>query len=127
MSDRYDPRYLKGVELFNARQFFEAHEAWEAIWLELTTPERTFYQGLIQAAAAFVKVETGSRRGALSLWQSARKYLEPFQPRFQGLDVTAFLAAFDHCLQPIAEQPDDAPLLVPPDRIPVIRLDDRHA
>ncbi len=127
MSTSYDPRYLKGIELFNAREFFEAHEAWEELWLELPTPDRRFYQGLIQAAAAFLKVETNSHRGALSLYESARRYLEPFQPSFQGLDVTAFITAFDRCFQPLIAQPPDTPIAVPPELIPAIRLEERFA
>ena len=127
MTAGYDPRYLKGIELFNERQLFEAHEAWEELWLELTTPDRKFYQGLIQVAAAFLKVETGSRRGALSLYESARRYLEPFQPSFQGLNVTAFIAAFDRCFQPALQEPPDAPITVPSELIPTIRLEARRS
>ena len=31
----HDPRYLKGIEYFNACEFFEAHEVWEELWAEI--------------------------------------------------------------------------------------------
>jgi predicted metal-dependent hydrolase len=49
-SPSYDPRYLAGVVLFNRGDFFEAHEAWEDVWVDCAGEERVFYQGLIQAA-----------------------------------------------------------------------------
>src|SRR4051794_6508369 len=46
----YDPRYLAGILFFNRGDFFEAHEAWESLWMDTAGPDKTFYQGLIQAA-----------------------------------------------------------------------------
>ncbi|MEK7748740.1 MAG: DUF309 domain-containing protein [Bacteroidota bacterium] len=45
--------FAKGIELFNRGQFWEAHEAWEQIWWEREEEGRIFFQGIIQAAAAF--------------------------------------------------------------------------
>jgi hypothetical protein len=41
----------KGVELFSAGRFWEAHEAWEAAWLVEDGDVRKMLQGLIQVAA----------------------------------------------------------------------------
>ena len=46
--------YREGIRLFNAGEFWHAHEQWEACWLIAREPELTFYQGIIQAAAALV-------------------------------------------------------------------------
>ena len=46
----YDPRYLAGVVLFNRGDFFEAHEAWEALWMDTAGEEKKFIQGLIPSA-----------------------------------------------------------------------------
>ncbi|HYE77871.1 MAG TPA: DUF309 domain-containing protein, partial [bacterium] len=59
--DRIEPAYLEGIRLFNGGCFFEAHEAWESAWLRAEGRERMFYQGLIQAAAAFVKLQHNRR------------------------------------------------------------------
>lgn len=45
----------RGINLFNDKRFFEAHEAWEEEWrLMREGGDKTFFQGLIYAAAAFV-------------------------------------------------------------------------
>ena len=43
----YDPRYLKGIDFFNAREFFDAHETWEELWHGTHGEPRNFIQGLI--------------------------------------------------------------------------------
>ena len=34
----YNPRYLAGILLFNARDFFEAHDVWEELWADCRGP-----------------------------------------------------------------------------------------
>jgi predicted metal-dependent hydrolase len=44
----------KGITLFNEGKFFEAHEAWEALWLhEQDADEKKFLGGLLMAAGSF--------------------------------------------------------------------------
>src|SRR5258707_15213698 len=59
--------FAHGVALFNTRYFFEAHEAWEEIWLHTPPPEKTFLQGLIQVTAAFHHQSRENLRGTASL------------------------------------------------------------
>ena len=47
-----DARFAAGVRLFNHENFFEAHDVWEQVWKNAEGEEKTFYQGLIQAAAS---------------------------------------------------------------------------
>src|SRR5262249_29813355 len=65
-----------GVTLFNAREFWHAHEAWEQVWLEAPNPMRAFYQGLIQVAAAFVHVQRNEYPGAVRLLENGIAKLE---------------------------------------------------
>src|ERR1700730_12698209 len=46
--------FRQGLEEFNTERFFEAHEAWEEVWLASTGTEKRFLQGIIQIAAAFI-------------------------------------------------------------------------
>ena len=83
--------YEKFWQLFNAEKFFEAHEVLEALWRETTGPERDFYQGLIQVAAAFVHVQKGTPDGADQLLKKAEKKLKKYGPSFLGLEIPALL------------------------------------
>ena len=62
-----DPRFAQGVELFNAAQWYEAHDVFEALWHETTDPERRWLQGVVQIAVAMVHLGRGNTNGAAIL------------------------------------------------------------
>lgn len=93
--------YLWGLDLFNHGYYWEAHEAWEGLWVACGRrgPTATFLQGLINLAAAGFKARLGNRRGlranagtAARLFRAAAAEPGEGGGRFMGLDV-AFLAA----------------------------------
>src|SRR5437016_14375778 len=86
----YDTRYLGGILFFNLRDFFEAHEVWESLWLDCAAPERSFYQGLIQAAVGLHHFGNGNLRGALKLYHTSKTYMERFPSPYLGLDKILF-------------------------------------
>ena len=70
--DASDPRIaclLRGADLFNRQQFFEAHEVWEDAWRESAGEERRYFQGLIQCAVA-LEHSGGATRAARSECQN---------------------------------------------------------
>ena len=76
-----------GVRLFNEREFWHAHEAWEELWLEADDDDLVlFYQGLIQLAAAYHHMKRGTFPGAVRLFAAALEKLERFPPGFHELD-----------------------------------------
>lgn len=105
----YDPRYVRGVEYFNVCAFFDAHEVWEGLWLEADVASRSFYQGLIQAAVCLHHFGNRNTRGARKLFWGASKYLQPYSPHYQGIDVRQFLAELRHCCAAILDDPRDSP------------------
>src|SRR5262249_12182792 len=91
----YPEPYLEGLRRFNRRQFWDAHEALEHIWLPLLNPggPKRFYQALIQVAAAFHHVTYTKRWvGARRLFEEADRKLADYPSRYGGLDVTALRA-----------------------------------
>ena len=62
-----DPRFAQGVELFNKREWYAAHDAFEALWHDTTEPERRWLQGIVQIAVAMVHLERDNHNGALIL------------------------------------------------------------
>jgi uncharacterized protein len=86
----HDARYLEGIHLFNAGEFFAAHEIWEELWLDCENPDRRFYQGLIHAAVAVYHWNRGNSRGATRLVQSCRRYLAMYPIPYRGLNAPPF-------------------------------------
>ena len=88
----------KGVALFNDRQFWHAHEAWEELWLQSKGEEKVFLQGLIQLAAAYHHVQRGTFRGGVRLFDAALRKLERFAGDYHEIDrAEAVAAAARHC------------------------------
>jgi uncharacterized protein len=77
----------EGLRLYDAGEFFAAHEAWESVWLTAQEPEKTFLQGLIQVAAAFHHLQRDNRLGTARLLRAALGRLERFPAYFGGISV----------------------------------------
>ncbi|MDP9034011.1 MAG: DUF309 domain-containing protein [Myxococcota bacterium] len=105
----FDDAVTRGARLFDAGGFFEAHEAWEAIWRHETDAERrTGLQGLIQAAAAFHKARFDAHgwasadhhEAALRLLERANAKLLALPTNISerlGIDVASFSAGLSAC------------------------------
>jgi uncharacterized protein len=78
----------EGLRLYDAGEFFTAHEAWESVWLGLPEPEKTFLQGLIQVTAAFHHLQRENPLGTVLLLQAALRRLDRYPPRFGGISLT---------------------------------------
>ena len=83
MADEKRDYFQEGIDLFNAGQFFECHEAWESVWNRSEGDEKIAIQGLIQAAVAILHLERGNREGAESLYAKARVKLESLPDNFR--------------------------------------------
>tara|TARA_R110002096_G_scaffold433887_4_gene653885 strand:+ start:25424 stop:25933 length:510 start_codon:yes stop_codon:yes gene_type:complete len=72
-----------GVDLFNNQFYWEAHEAWERLWLR-ARPEsaaRHVLQGLIQSAAAMLKAQGGQ-------WHSFERLLPKASKKFTKAELS---------------------------------------
>ncbi|MBC7542986.1 MAG: DUF309 domain-containing protein [Candidatus Sericytochromatia bacterium] len=82
--------FARGLDAFNDQAFFECHDILEGLWLVAPPDWRPFYQGIIQAAAAFVHWQRGETTGIVKLLDSALTKLAPYEPLAMGLDVSNF-------------------------------------
>jgi uncharacterized protein len=77
----------EGLRLYEAGEFFAAHEAWETVWLRAQEPEKMFLQGLIQVTAAFHHLQRNNLHGTALLLQAALGRLERYPARFGDISV----------------------------------------
>src|SRR5262245_19747783 len=99
-SSDHDPRYLAGIEHFNAGDYFEAHEVWEDLWHECSSADRLFYQSLIQAAVALYHFNNANDTGARRLFASGKQKMDGYRPWYHGLDVERFWLDVQAALAP---------------------------
>jgi uncharacterized protein len=76
-----------GLSCYRREEFFDAHEHWESVWMQLQDPEKSFVQGLIQLTVAFHHLNSGNSAGALSLLERALIRFERCPECFAGVDV----------------------------------------
>lgn len=108
----------EGVRLFNARDFYEAHEAWEEVWRHSQGHDSRFWQGLIQAAASLLHWTNGNFDGARRLAVSAIEKLESVRDEhatgkiagatqvpivFHGIKLAQFLDEFTGLTKPLVD------------------------
>ena len=101
-----DPRWRKGIDEFNRGLFFECHETLEEIWLEEHGEEKRFYQGIIQIAAGYYKLQQGVPAGAFKLWRMGLEKIEPFGPEFHGIEIGALARAVHANLAELTADPE---------------------
>jgi len=119
----YDSRYLEGIARFNRQEFFEAHQVWETVWLEVAGPTKDFYKGLIQVAIGLHHFRRGNTRGIRKLYFTSRRYLGEYVPVYMGLDVEKLLSDMDRCCSEVAHSEEHTPSgRLVPETIPEIRF-----
>jgi len=92
----YEESLERGIELFNQGRYFEAHEAWETLWLNAEEPrDKRFLQGLIMAAGAFIHYAKGECSGASILLSKSREALESGLNIHPEIRLPDFLKALD--------------------------------
>ena len=95
----------KGIGLFNAGHYWEAHEAWEGDWMpDRKGPDSGFYKGLIQVAAGCLHYTRRNRRGAINKWRSGADYLRTYLPAHRGVRLAPLVDAVDGFLAAIQGQ-----------------------
>jgi predicted metal-dependent hydrolase len=121
----YDRRYLGGILFFNERDFFEAHEVWESLWLDCAGPERRFYQALIQAAVALYHYGNGNVRGATKLFRSSKAYMDQYASPYLGLNTVGFWEEMQKCFASLLQEelPTAQPAALREELIPTITLE----
>lgn len=81
------PLAVQGLEEFNRREYFEAHESLEKAWLEDQTPGRVLYQAVLQVAVAYYQILRRNYRGALKMFLRVRQWIEPLPDVCRGVHI----------------------------------------
>lgn len=109
--------YLRGVALFNAGFYWEAHEVWERLWHahHRVGPVAEILRALIKLAAAGVKVRQRQPRGVASHARRAAETLRRESarsgPHRLGLDLEALARVAERLAAnpPATDLPPEAP------------------
>jgi hypothetical protein len=78
---------VRGFTLFNAGEYWKAHEALEEAWLEEQGQVRHLYRGILQVAVTYYHIQRGNFAGAVKVYARSKRWLDPFPDICRGVDV----------------------------------------
>ena len=81
------PRAADGLRLFNAGEFFEAHEALEDAWKAETGKVRDLYRGILQIAVVYLHITRQNYNGAVKVYGRSQKWLKDWPEICRGIEV----------------------------------------
>jgi predicted metal-dependent hydrolase len=115
--------YHEGIALFNAGQFFEAHEAWEEIWnLTLDKRRERFYRAIIQSAVTLELLRRGRAVGVRQVFCSCLELFDGLPEVFMGLDIARHIDNIRHAITPTLEDLEARFIQIDPSRLFQIAL-----
>ena len=79
--------FLKGLEQFNAGDYYSAHDTWEEIWQDLDGRRATFYRVLIQTAVIHVLMQNRQGAGVRAVFRTVKDMLRELPDRYRGIDL----------------------------------------
>src|SRR3954452_2465548 len=85
------PQLIAAVAQFNRGEFFAQHETLELLWRAERRDIRYLYQGILQIGVAFHHLRRLNHHGTVYMLTRGARYLAPFTPRCQRVDVERLL------------------------------------
>jgi predicted metal-dependent hydrolase len=81
----------KGIALFDAHDFWNAHETLEEAWIAVRPhPIGEVYRSILQVGVAYYQIERQNYRGAIKMFLRAIQWLDPLPDVCQGVDIAQF-------------------------------------
>lgn len=84
---RLHPQAADGLRLFNAGEYFEAHEALEDAWNAEEGKVRELYRGILQIAVVYLHVTRGNYNGAVKVYGRSQRWIQDWPDICRGIEV----------------------------------------
>jgi hypothetical protein len=86
------PQAREGLRLFNAGEYFEAHEALEDAWNAEEGDAKNLYRGVLQIAVTYLHITRGNYSGAVKVYERSQKWLNDLPDICKGIQLRQLLA-----------------------------------
>ena len=98
------PQAVRGIQLFNAGHYFEAHEALETAWRAEPGPQRDLYRAILLAGVALLHIQRGNHAGAVKVAQRALRWLACYPESCCGVQLGSLRREMQAILARLLEQ-----------------------
>lgn len=95
------PMAEMGLQLFNARQYWKAHEALEEAWRAETGQVRHLYRAILQVGVAYYHAEKGNYSGVMKLYRRSQRWLKPFPDVCRGIQLQQLRLDFETFIEEV--------------------------
>ena len=94
----FEDNFLNALNLFNNREWYEAHDAFEDIWNTLDGDERQIIQGILQVAVSQFHLSKGNINGATTLLGEGLGRIKNRTNINLGIDLESFCRSLEKLL-----------------------------
>ena len=92
--------YLKSaIDLFNNKKWYEAHDAFEDLWINLDGDERQIIQGILQVSVSQFHLNKGNFNGATILLGEGLGRIKTRKKNTLGIDLESFCECLEDLLK----------------------------
>ena len=81
------PAAVKGMQLFNAGEYWLAHEELEKAWKEESGAVRELYRAILQTAVIYLHITRANYRGAIKVYGRVQKWITPWPDVCRGIEI----------------------------------------
>jgi uncharacterized protein len=81
------PAAVKGMQLFNAGEYWLAHEELEEAWKGENGPVGELYRAILQTAVVYLHVTRANYNGAIKVYGRVQKWIRPWPDVCRGIEV----------------------------------------
>lgn len=75
------------MELFNAGEYWQAHEELEQAWKEENSPVGELYRAILQTAVVYLHITRANYNGAIKVYGRVQKWIKPWPEVCRGIEI----------------------------------------
>ena len=100
--------FIKGLEAFNDRSFYDAHEYWEDLWSDYRLKDAKLIQGLIQLSVGYFHITNLNINGARGLLNKCIPKFQLYKSNTRGIDTELIINRVEKSLKNLDDVDDIA-------------------
>ena len=101
------PQAAAGIRLFNAGEYFEAHEALEDAWKQERGAVRDLYRGILQVAVVYLHLTRRNYAGAVKVYERSKKWLKDWPAECRGVQVAQLRKNVERVMAQVKKMPSE--------------------
>ena len=104
MSPQLKRLFIKGIESFNQKKYYDAHEYFEEMWIDYKLEDKLFIQALLQLSVAYFHISNSNKNGAIGLFKKSISKLDAYLDTYQDIsNINSVIKSAHESYQSIIE------------------------